>query len=867
MRMDAGDVYVYGARREKISLPAHRQPALPSNPSMRATMRSGSADNNRMMENRRIGRLGMLVAAALAAPIWPWGPLLERVKADQASVAASPKPSSLPPAVIREIGSVRAVGSAGVLQTNASVISSVAPQALQQENALRASDALKTLPGVNSTGVTSAVGDDSYIDIRGLKPSESQVLLDGHPIGPIGVSASSPDADGLVEGFNFQDSPAFALSGIDVTFGAGATGLYGGNTVGGTIDMRTLSPTARNEFTLDEGIGDEGRMLTALKATGTRGRLGYVLVDGAEGTYGAFPGSDVAQTGLRGTDFTSTTLQQLTYPVSGDYLLRNALGKVTYKFSPATNAWFTAYDATSWSDKTGNGDNDFNSPSYMLSNAPIGNNPSCPNGVWVQTNAGRQCISASQYAQDASGPAGGGPGAWQAFRSQDYHARLTTAAGNNSLMFDAFTDNYAFTYNRDASYIEGPTDAFLNRWATQGFLMSDDIATVRNQFGFGYYLQRQTLTGDQTVSDGSGLANESPASRMDNEYFVRDTFMPIEHLSLVLNAWEDKASIDPQAHLNPRLSLIYKPSPSDVLRVTSGRSVSEPSLQLGQVTLTPVGALNPDCGAVKNGTPSDPADVNVGSGPGSNLRPEKATDIEVSYGHRFTGDTAVGVSAYAMNMIDRIVTVSLPTGSLSESEMSSVLNRIETFCAETPTALQYTLSQAFNAATAQARGIEISGRVRADKHLYFDYSYDIQSLIVNDLPSTVLADDPTLVNGIQAFQVPLHKANLGIDFSTRSGFEGRLDGHFVGINNPQQLPGYAYADASLTQRVSKRLTLNLGISNVFNSHSNIYNMLGLGVPYPVNSENANLSEPFVQPFNTLYGLAPTSVMFNAELKL
>lgn len=822
-----------------------------------------------MMENRRIGRLGMLVVAAFVAPPWPFSQLIERTEADQVLVIASPKPSSLPATVIREIGTVKVVRSAGILQTNAAVTGTVGPQALQQENTLRASDALKTVPGVNSTGVTSAVGDDSYIDIRGLKPSESQVLLDGHPIGPIGVSASSPDADGLVEGFNFQDSPAFALSGIDVTFGAGATGLYGGNTVGGTIDMRTLSPTARNEFTLDEGMGDEGRMLTALKATGTLGRLGYALVDGVEGTYGSFGGGDVVQTGLRGTDFTSATLRQLTYPVSGDYLLRNAFGKLTYKLSPATNASFTAYDATSWSDKTGNGDNDFNSSSYMLFNAPIGNNPNCPNGVMVQTNDGRQCISGSQYAQNASGPAGGGPGAWQAFRSQDYHARLTTEAGNNSLMFDAFTDNYAFTYNRDASYTEGPTDALLNRWATQGFLMSDDIVTARNQFGFGYYLQRQTLTGDQTISDGSGFENESPVSRMDNEYFVRDTFTPIEHLSFVLNAWEDKASIDPQAHLNPRLSLIYKPSPSDVIRVTSGRSVSEPSLQLDQVTLTPVGALNPDCGALKYGTPNVPANVSVGSGPGSNLRPEKATDIEVSYAHRFTGDTAVGVTAYAMNMIDRIVTASLPAGSLSESEMSSVLNRIETFCGVTPNpaSLQYTLSQAFNAATAQARGIEMSGRMRVDKRLSFDYSYDIQSLIVNDLPNTVLADDPTLVNGIQAFQVPLHKANLGIDFSTRSGFEGRLDGHFVSINNPQQLPGYAYADASFTQRVGKRLTLNLGVANIFNGHSDIYNMIGQGVPYPMNPENANLSEPFAQPFNTMYGLEPTSVMFNAELRL
>jgi hypothetical protein len=88
-------------------------------------------------------------------------------------------------------------------------------------------------------------------------------------------------------------------------------------------------------------------------------------------------GGEIARNGF----LTSATLRQITYPVSGDCLLRNALGKLTYKLSSATNASFTAYNATSWPDKTGNGDNDYNAPSYMLSNAPVGDNPHCPNGV------------------------------------------------------------------------------------------------------------------------------------------------------------------------------------------------------------------------------------------------------------------------------------------------------------------------------------------------------------------------------------------------------------------------------------------------------------------------------------------------------
>jgi len=801
-----------------------------------------------------------------------------RADAPATSATARPTPTVAP---VREIAHAKAAVGVGELQTNAEVTRTIAPQTLGQGNALRVGDALTNLAGVDRGSDSNSAGDDEYLDIRGLEPSESQVLLDGHPIGPIGISASGPDADGVIEGFNFQDSPNLSLDGVDVTFGAGASGLYGGNTVGGTIDLHTLNPSYERQFTLDEGMGNEGRTLTSLKASGTSGRLGYALVDGVEGTYGTFPGGDITQTGLRGTDFTSSTLAQLTYPVSGDYLLRNALGKLTYRLSPATNASFTAYDATSWSDKTGNGDNDYNSPSYMLANAPVGQNPNCPsNLVGVQTDSGLQCILAAQYAQGASGPAGGGPDAWQAFRNQDYHVRLASSSGDNSLLFDAFTDNYAFTYHRSAWSINGPIgvddplDVFFDRWSTQGLLTSDDIATARNDFGFGYYLQRQVLSGNQTTPDGSAFQNDAPASRIDNAFFIRDTYTANERLSFVLNAWYNRASVDPQAHLNPRLSAIYKASSSDVLRLTSGRSVSEPGLELNQVTLTPLGALNPDCGAIEEAqSPARaPAQVNVGSGPASNVSPEKATDIELSYGHRFTGDSAFDVTLYDTNLIDRIVSANLPAGNLiSTSAMDGVYSRIQQFCglSPSPTSLQYTLSLPFNAATAQAHGVEFSGRARATQHLYFDYSYDIQSLVINGVPNAVLTTDPTLVNGIQAFQVPLHKASLGIDVSTASGFEGRLDGHFVSVNNPQQLPGYAYADASLTQHVSRRLTLDVGISNVFDSHANVYNDIGFGVPYSVSPANAalGLGSPFSQPFNTLYGLPPPSVMFNAELRV
>ena len=131
----------------------------------------------------------------------------------------------------------------------------------------------------------------------------------------------------------------------------------------------------------------------------------------------------------------------------------------------------------------------------------------------------------------------------------------------------------------------------------------------------------------------------------------------------------------------------------------------------------------------------------------------------------------------------------------------------------------------------------------------------------------MLATDPTLVNGAQAFEIPLHKATLGIEYTTRGGLDVRLDGHAVSADNPQQLTAFAYADASLSQIVSARLSLNVAIANVFDSHAQTYGLVGLGVPYTTNTYGATLAAPFVQPFNERYGLQPAALTLSAALHL
>ncbi len=69
---------------------------------------------------------------------------------------------------------------------------------------------------------------------RGFDPTETATLLDGHPIGPIGAFGG---------GYNYNVSPFWGLSGVDVVFGSGATGLFGATTIAGAVNFQTINPT------------------------------------------------------------------------------------------------------------------------------------------------------------------------------------------------------------------------------------------------------------------------------------------------------------------------------------------------------------------------------------------------------------------------------------------------------------------------------------------------------------------------------------------------------------------------------------------------------------------------------------------------
>ena len=294
---------------------------------------------------------------------------------------------------------------------------------MQSENYQRLGDVLTTVPGV-TTSTSSSVGDDMSLSIRGFDATETATLLDGHPIGPVGAFGG---------GYNYNVSPFWGLSGVDVVFGSGATGLFGATTIAGAVNFQTINPTQGYHVSVTQGVGNDDKLMTGLLGTGSLGKLGFAVAYGVQGTNGNFPGGVITQTallqssvlnnGYKGAapppDLTQANIQNglNTYYVTGQYSQYNWVGKLTYTFSPKTTLQFTSYAANDWSNSTGEGDNDYQQYAYVLYGAeqniasikasPGGLNTilvhsvpkSCKNTIAVLANtpSGYECMNAQQF--------------------------------------------------------------------------------------------------------------------------------------------------------------------------------------------------------------------------------------------------------------------------------------------------------------------------------------------------------------------------------------------------------------------------------------------------------------------------------------
>lgn len=739
------------------------------------------------------------------------------------------------------------------MQIASTVSRNLSADSVQREAILRVGDALQTLPGITAKGLDSSPGDDLFISLRGTRSSETQALIDGHPTGPLGVANGSRGA------YDYQISPSFALKNVQVTYGTGGSNLYGVDAIGGTVDFQTIDPTpGKPTVTLRQGLGNLGRQTTFGSLTGTSNRLGYVLLGGVEGTYGGFPPQTIVQSGNFGNNLTAKNVAANTWLVNGAFNLRQDLAKLRYALSPVTSVQATAYVATDFDDKTGNGDNVFNTPDFVLANAQLNAKPTaaCPSGLMVKTDANaNQCVTGPQYAALNSGPSGGSPLAFQTILNQDYSVRATTSVGRATAVAELFRDNVYVVYDRNNA-------GFTFKYLTNGARGSIDFTGTNNTFGLGAFTAQQTF---QQGGFGATGVTTTPANGDGTQtFFVRDVYNALPRLTVYFNGNEKHELPSGTTSFDPRLAVTYGVTNQDVVRIASGRASDRPNI--GLTTGVPTFYNTPGrVGAVCGGLSI------VGSGPNAQLTSEKATDLEVGYSHRFFGDTSINLTAYDEEEQNAIFSSTVPLSSSPiqppAALLAQYLAKVNGVCQNNATIANLGFTATANAGAGRFRGIEVSGRVRFTPAIFADYSYNVTSSRLFNIPLSAQKRDVTVIDGGQVLGVPYQTANLGVSYAPRTGLQFRMDGNFVGSNNGLSRPPYVFANNSIGYRHGATL-FNLGISNTFNSQYDQYGRTGVGVFRPENQFGTDKT-PLQQAVSgvngsTRAGLTPRALVLSVQ---
>lgn len=787
---------------------------------------------------------------------------------------------------MKEIGRV-VVAARSSLQTTTTINKYVDPAAVQAFSYTRLGDTLSRLPGVNAA-TSPSLGDDLSISLRGFDSTETSTLLDGHPIGPIGAFGG---------GFNYKLSPFWGMSGTSVIFGSGAAGMYGVPTIAGAINFETLNPTRDRQTSFTQGVGNSGHSLSGFDATGSFGKLGYAIAGAVQGTYGTFYPAAITQTGNLGAsavytdpngvtppDLTKANVAANTYDVSGTYTQRNGLAKLVYSPSERTQIEAAAFALSTWNDKSGNGDQDNNPYAYVLYNTPglVGSSFILPNGnptacssstipVLSDTSAGYSCLTQQQYAQNFSGPAGGGPNRWNASHMQDYHGRVTQQLGKTQLVVDGYANNYTSDEHKS---LTGPF--FFDTYLTHGFLASDEFNLGHHDVTFGFYTQHQrhaSLTSNSAGSTGNGTFYLT-----SNSYFVRDAWQNSLKFSTFADLWLQRSVETGTTNFDPRLSFVYRPTPNDVVRLTGGHSYSEPDPSLVAATTPQLGAplsLNPSCTA---GTLNS-----VGTVANSSLKPETATDVELAYGHRFSRTTTIQLDGYSSIEQNAILNGNLPLSAFPQYNsvlqqlvpaggggtttlQQAFLNRITGSCQTPATASQLGWTTYANAGNAQYKGIDLDGTIGIVRYVTLGLEYGMQSASYKGIGVNILQNNAYLVNGTQFSTIPLRKGFSSLVYSSPSGFHAEMDGTYIGDGNSYKRGAFWYADAAVSKTTGP-VTVAFGVSNLFNSAYQQYGLIGLGVYRPQNQFGSATSALAEGTGTELYGLPPRQAWLTATFHI
>lgn len=426
-------------------------------------------------------------------------------------------------------------------------------------------------------------GAIATVALRGPDPSETLVTLDGQLLN----DANTGDVD-------LSQFPVAAFSSLHVTEGLGARDSGGSNTIGGEVNLVSLTPTRDRHFGFGEEVGSWGLSNFWLNATGSNKRLGYAVA-----------GTDLHQAGYVDeyqTLFGSNAPTHLASTISA----QSALANLTWSFSQNADITARVFVLGNVRDESSaiNGIN-ANPPD------PAANPPQPPVGAWV--GAGDQSLL-------------------QNIRAYQLRGRAPLGAG--TLIGEASFSNNAVTIDGNAN---NPMYDVTHQDKRNNFALSWQRTFDTGEFALGGYTRREIFSFQ--YPDANGNLQQPGLSQNITSAFVRGSMQASKELELSGALYSSHYTTFGSS-FDWRLGAIYNTSPSTAFRFSAGTGFRAPLLiELYQF---------PDASL-----PVDAQGVFLGQG-NPNEQPEHATEYELGFSQRFSSDATFDASFYRTNLRNAI---------------------------------------------------------------------------------------------------------------------------------------------------------------------------------------------------------------------
>jgi hypothetical protein len=478
--------------------------------------------------------------------------------------------------------------------------------------------------------------------------------------------------------------------------------------------------------------------------------------------------------------------------------------------------------------------------------------------------AAPDCITPAAFAAGASGPAGGGPGAFQTMRQADEALHIMTQTGAQSIIVNGFVDAQTTALVRPASFVQTDAETTTAQRKTDGFDLTDVLPVGATTLAASISSVRQFVVSADTVVPAGLLPidMQSDAALGETSVLFSASGSPLARIDVDANVLVKHFGALDRSAIDPQLALAYRPAASDAVRFIAGAASAEPSASArsGTPTFSSAGDLDPgNCSAFV-----------VGSAPNADVTTERGSDAEIAYGHQFAA-ASFGITGYVTSIRDQIFDATEPLADVAgftaaSPELASFYDRIRSVCPGEYAAASdarlfnaLTVTEAINAARALGRGVELRGEVHVLRALTVNATYTIDSMRRFGLPKSVLEvpSNATIVDGGQVTGIPVHQASVTIGHANAHGLSGELAAYYEGPNNNLNRPGYAFANVALHAAVFRTLRLDLAVDNVLDSHADTYGRVGLGLFQPENPFGPDTNA--LQQATERYGLSPTAI--------